>query len=138
APTRFGAGGATGNVASTAAAAIPNPNETGTTRGLQVTMPGGRSNRASYVTDPTPTGESTYHVRFAFDPSLLASTTAVTVFEARSAANTQVFTVQYRVSGGVRQIRTVLSRTSGAALTGAWVNLGSGAPILRMDWAAAA
>jgi hypothetical protein len=136
-PSDFGAWATTGNVASAAAAAIPNSNETGTTRGLQVTMPGARANRASYVTDTTPIGESTYHVRFAFNPSQLTATTVLTVFEARTAGNGQVFTLQYAVNGGVRQIRTVLSRSTGAALIGPWVTLTSGAHVLRMDWAAA-
>ncbi|MDT4905512.1 MAG: hypothetical protein QOH52_3528, partial [Pseudonocardiales bacterium] len=55
--------GSTGGVSNTTAAAIPNANETGTTRGLQVTMPGGSNNRASYLTDNTPTVENTYHAR---------------------------------------------------------------------------
>jgi hypothetical protein len=61
----------------------------------------------------------------------------VTLFDARTGGNGQVFTLDYRVNGGNRQVRTVLSRSTGAAITGAWVTLLPGSRTLQLDWVAA-
>jgi FtsP/CotA-like multicopper oxidase with cupredoxin domain len=122
----------TGQVSYTAAAAM------GGTRGMQVTMPGA-GNSARYLTDTTPSAETGYHVRFALNPNTLVSgsAAAVTLFEARTAGNATVFTLEYRVNAGARQVRTVLSRSTGAAVTGAWVTLLSGSHTLQLDWVSA-
>ena len=120
----------TGPVSYTAAAAM------GGTRGMQVTMPGA-GNGARYLTDTTPSAETSYHVRFALNPNTLVSAAAVTLFDARTAGNGQVFTLDYRVNGGNRQIRTVLSRSGGGVTTGAWVTLTPGSHTLLLDWVAA-
>ena len=125
----------TGNLAVTAAAGIPVG---GTNRGLQVTLAGGTANRASFVTDTSPTGETGYHASFAMDADTLTSgttaTTVLTIFQARTAANGQVFAVQLHRTGGVAQIRVQLSRTGAGNLTGAWVTLLVGAHMIRVDW----
>ncbi|MHB1490018.1 MAG: multicopper oxidase domain-containing protein [Cellulomonas sp.] len=125
----------TGNLAVTAAAGIPVG---GANLGLQVTLTGGTSNRASYVTDTSPTGETGYHASFAFNANTLTSgtsaTTVLTLFQARNAANNQVFAVQFHRTGGVAQIRVQLSRTGAGTVTGAWVTLPTGAHTIRVDW----
>ncbi|MGV8966510.1 MAG: multicopper oxidase domain-containing protein [Cellulomonas sp.] len=125
----------TGGVAVTAAAAIPVG---GANRGLAVTLPGGTGNRPSFLTDTTPTGETGYHASFAFNANTLTSgTTAATVltlFEARTATNGQVFAVQFHRTGGVAQIRAVMYRTGAGALTGAWSTLPAGVHTIRVDW----
>ena len=130
----------TGGVSTTATAAMPTTDEPGSTRGLQVTMPGGRTNRASYLTDSSPSAETTYHARFVFNPNTLTpgsnAATVLTVFDARS-GNGSAFRVQYRINAGTRQIRTVLSRSTGAALTGGWVNLATGRHTVQVDWTSA-
>ncbi|MCW2648360.1 MAG: Multicopper oxidase, partial [Pseudonocardiales bacterium] len=110
----------------------------GGTRGMQVTMPGGAANAASYLTDSTPSAETGYHVRFAVNPNTLASGAAIalTLFDARTATNGQVFTLDYRLNAGDRQVRTVLSRSTGA-VTGAWVTLPPGMHTLQLDWVSA-
>ncbi|RKS77382.1 multicopper oxidase [Motilibacter peucedani] len=122
----------TGGVSVTAAAGIVGG------KGLAVNLPGGRNNRAAYVTDTRPAAEPSYHARFAFNRSTLTSgsnaATALTLFEARNAANAQVFALQYRLSGSQAQLRTVLSRTGATAMTGAWVNLAAGTSTLQLDW----
>ena len=60
----------TGGVSVTAAAGIPVG---GANRGLEVTLPGGRGNRASYVTDTTPNGETSYHASFSLNAGTLTS-----------------------------------------------------------------
>jgi hypothetical protein len=110
----------------------------GGTRGMQVTMPGGAANTASYLTDSTPSAETGYHVRFAVNPNTLVSgsATAVTLFDARTAGNATVFTLDYRVNAGARQVRTVFSRSTGV-VTGAWVTLPPGMHTLQLDWVSA-
>lgn len=123
----------TGAVSATAAAGIP----AGTT-GLQVTMPGGGANRASYLTDSSPTVESGYFAKFQMNANTLTSgpnsATVLTLFQARSATGAQVFTLQTRRAANVPQIRTVLSQAGAAAVTGAWVNLGSGPHTIELAW----
>ena len=110
-----------------------------TSRGLQVTLPGGAGNRASYVTDTSPNGETGYHASFSLNANTLTSgtvnATVLTLFEGRTAANGPVFTVQFhRLASGIAQVRTVMSRSGAAALTGQWVNLPAGAHTIRVDW----
>jgi hypothetical protein len=125
-----------GGVSVTAAAGIPVG---GANRGLEVTLPGGTGNRASYVTDTTPNGETSYHASFSLNAGTLTSgtvtTTVLTLFEGRTAANGQVFAVQFhRLATGVDQVRTVMSRSGATALTGPWVDLAAGAHTIRVDW----
>ena len=123
----------TGAVSATAAAGIP----AGTT-GLQVSMPGGAANRASYLSDTSPTVESTYFAKFQLNANTLtsgpSSATVLTLFQARSATGAQVFTLQTRRAANVPQVRTVLSQAGAAAVTGAWVNLTSGPNAIALAW----
>ncbi|MDT4964927.1 MAG: hypothetical protein QOF87_4574, partial [Pseudonocardiales bacterium] len=98
----------------------------------------GATNVASYLTDSTPSAETGYHVRFAVNPITLASGAAIalTLFDARTATNGQVFTLDYRVNAGARQVRTVFSRSTGV-VTGAWVTLVPGMHTLQLDWVSA-
>ena len=110
-----------------------------TNRGLQVALPGGRGNRPSYVTDASPNAETGYHASFSLNAGTLTSgsagATVLTLFEGRTAAGGQVFALQFhRLASGVRQVRTVLSRSGTTALTGAWLDLPSGAHTMRLDW----
>ena len=126
---------ATGRVLRSTTAGIPFG---GSNSGLMVTLPGGATNRVSYLTDNTPVNETTYHASFSFNRNTLTSgnnaATALTLFDGRTAANGQVFALQYRLTGGAVQVRTVLSRTGAAAVNGAWVTLPAGAHTLRVDW----
>jgi len=125
----------TGGPSVTAAAGIPNG---GANSGLQATLAGNGTNANRYVTDLSPTAETSYHASFAFNANTLTTNananTALTLFEART-ATAQVLAVQFhRTSTGVNQIRTVMSRSAGGALTGAWVNLPAGVHTIRVDW----
>jgi hypothetical protein len=131
--------GNTGGVSNTAAAAM-QLSEPSSTRGLQARLPGGGTNQGAYLTDNTPAAETGYHARFAFNANTLTSgsntNTVLTIFEGRTTANGQVFAVQYRLNGTTREVRTVLYRSAGGALTGAWVTLGTGPHALQVDWQA--
>jgi hypothetical protein len=127
--------GSTGGVSVSAAAAM-----NGSTRGLAVTLPGGRNNRVSYVTDASPLSETGYHAQFSFNRNTLTSgsnaATVLTLFDGQTLAGGQVFAIQYHLTGGTPQIRTVLSRSGAGTVTGAWVTLPAGAHTLRIDWTA--
>ena len=122
----------TGGVSNTAGAKVPTSIESGSTKGLQVSLPG-----AGYLTDNTPIGERSYHARFAFNRNTLTSgtnvNTALSLLQGRSATG-QVFSLDYRLSGTTAQVRTVMSRSGTTALTGAWVSLTSGPHRLQVDW----
>jgi FtsP/CotA-like multicopper oxidase with cupredoxin domain len=125
--------GSTGGVANTTTAARPGTLEPGSLRGLQVTLPG-----AGYLTDNTPAAETSYHARFVFNRNSLTSgtnaTTALSLLQARTAANGQVFALEYRFSGGSAQVRTMFDRTTGGAVAGSWVTLAAGNHTLQVDW----
>lgn len=128
----------TGGVSVTAAAGIPVG---GTNMGFQLTLPGGAANAASFLTDNTPAAETAYKAKFAFNPNTLttgsAVGTAMTLFEARSATNARVFTVQYhRTNQGPAQVRIVMARSGGlGALTSAYLPV-TGASTIQVDWLA--
>ena len=48
-----------------------------------------------------------------------------------------VFRIEYRLNGGVPQVRTALTRNTGATVNGNWVNLAAGRRTLQVDWTAA-
>ncbi|GAA1133414.1 hypothetical protein GCM10009630_34480 [Kribbella jejuensis] len=125
--------GTTGGVANTTTAARPGALEPGSLRGLQVTLPG-----AGYLTDNTPAAETSYHARFVFNRNTLTSgtnaNTALSLLQTRTAANGQVFSLEYRYASGSAQVRTVLDRSGAGALTGAWVTLTPGNHTLQVDW----
>ncbi|MGW6194658.1 multicopper oxidase domain-containing protein [Kribbella sp. NPDC055110] len=123
----------TGGVANTTTSALPGTLEPGSLRGLQVTLPG-----AGYLTDNTPTAETSYHARFVFNRNTLTSgtnaTTALSLLQTRTAANGQVFALEYRFTAGSAQVRTLMDRTAGGTLTGAWFTLTPGTHTLQVDW----
>ena len=125
--------GSTGGVANTTTAARPGPLEPGSLRGLQVTLPS-----AGYLTDNTPAAETSYHARFVFNRNTLVSgtnaNTALSLLQGRTAANGQVFALEYRYAAGSAQVRTVLARSGAGTLTGAWVTLTPGNHTLQVDW----
>lgn len=108
----------------------------GTNKGLSVPLPAG-----GYVTDATPAAEPSYHARFDFSGAVMriasGNNTAVTLFQARTAAGT-AYTVQVGRNGGgtgaPTRIRVVMSRSGSSAVTGGWVNLSAGAHRIQTDW----
>jgi hypothetical protein len=123
----------TGGVLNSTTAALPTTIEPGSTRGLQVTLPG-----TGYLTDNTPTAETSYHARFVFNRNTLTSgtnaATALSLLQGRTAANGQVYALEYRFTAGSAQVRTVLDRSGTTAVAGAWVTLSAGTHTLQVDW----
>jgi hypothetical protein len=126
-------GTSTGGVLNTTTAALPTAVEPGSTRGLQVTLPGN-----GYLTDLTPAAETSYHARFVVNRNTLTSgtnaATALSLLQGRTAANGQVYALEYRFNAGSAQVRTILDRSGTTALTGAWVTLAAGTHTLQVDW----
>ena len=132
ATTPFGWSSRTGTPTVTSAAGIPVG---GTNLGLQVTQPGG----AKFVTDNTPSAETSYHASFAFNANTLTSGTnansVLTLFEAQGAAG-QALAVQFHRTtgaGAVNQIRMVFPR-NGGTFTSGYVTLPAGNHTIRVDW----
>ena len=126
----------TGNVAVTAAAGIPVASGN---LGLAVTLPGRANNRPSYLVDTTPNAEPLYDAQFDINSNTLTTgggnNSIVNLFEARTAAGGQVYTLQYRGSAATAAVRVVLYRSGGLApVNGAWVTLGTGAHTLKTAW----
>ncbi len=107
----------------------------GGNQGLGASLPGSRRNAGAFVTDASPSGETGYHARFAFDPHTLrdAGAPAVTVFQARSSSRV-VFRVDFRRTAAGRQLRPVMTTSTGQALAGAWRTVSAGAHTVRVDW----
>jgi hypothetical protein len=122
----------TGGAVNTTTAALPTSIEPGSVRGLQVNLPG-----AGYLTDNTPAAETTYHARFVFNRNTLTSgtSTALSLLQGRSTSG-QVFSLEYRFSAGVAQVRVVMNRSGGATTSG-WFTLTSGTHTLQVDWVGA-
>lgn len=139
-PTDAAWSAATGALSATTGAAMKTAAEPASTRGLQVALPGGRNNRASYLTDRSPVVETSYHARFVFNPNTLKPGTGnvLTLFEGRTAQNRAVFTVAYRINNRQQQVRTVMVRNGFGTVTGTWVNLPAGNVTVQLDWSAAA
>ncbi|MET3805066.1 FtsP/CotA-like multicopper oxidase with cupredoxin domain [Nakamurella sp. UYEF19] len=132
----------TGNIGPATAAAMPTPAEPGSLRGLQVTMAGKLLNQPSYLTDNSPTAETSYHARFVFNRNTLVAGVqsgnprTLTVFQGLTATNGSVFTVEFGLNAGTPALRTVMVRSAGGNLTGLWVNLPTGSTTVQVDWAA--
>jgi len=123
---RTNAGG--GSMAASASAGLPSgPGNLG----LLLTGPG-----THYLTDNTPAAETSYHARFQLSPNTFTSGTAAAVdlFDARTAANGNVFTLNYRRSAGSSQLQVVMARTTGGTFTSGWLTLPAGAHAIRVDW----
>jgi len=109
---------------------------------MQVTLAGNNTNAARYVTDNSPTAETSYHASFAFNANTLTSGTnagsVLTLLEARTGAGGQVLAVQFHRTlgvGGVNQIRMVFPHPGGT-FTGAYVTLPAGNHVIQVDWIA--
>jgi len=120
-------------VSITTAAKVPTAYETGSTHGLQATLPTSGT-RVGYVTDTTPAAEPTYHARFAFNRNNLnVGTSTPTLFRAVNGTTGTAFTLQYRVTGSTAQVQIVLNGNTGSA-TGNWYSLAAGANTIQLDW----
>ncbi|WP_374971275.1 multicopper oxidase domain-containing protein [Terrabacter sp. BE26] len=97
------------------------------------------SRNPAFVTDNTPSAETTYHAQFAFNANTLSSGTSptawVTVFEGRTTAGQAVAVQFHRIGGtGSGQVRLVMARNAGGNLTGPAVTLPTGNRTVRVDW----
>ncbi|MCU1686651.1 MAG: hypothetical protein JWQ81_7390 [Amycolatopsis sp.] len=105
------------------------------TLGLQATANG---TAPAYLTDPTPTNETAYHLQFQFRPdTLVTGSGTVNLAAGLSATGQTLFVVQYRKSTGAAQVRLGVLRSNGTVVYTTYLTLGgTGTQTLRVDWAA--
>ena len=125
-------------VSVTAAANLPSP-ATGTA-GLQVVYPTTAPTAPAYISKALGASVTTMHVSIDVKATALATGAATpTIFAATSPTNAQVFSLQLRTLGGVKQVRTTMTRNGGGVTNGAWVTLpaGTGGSVtIALDWLA--
>jgi len=102
-----------------------------TTRGMAVTGSG------SYASYTSPTGDNKYNARFYFNPNgNTTNATGQVIFQALN-GNQEIFHLEYRVSGGQRQVRLIVTRSSGNnPNTTGWYNLTTGGHSIEVGWLA--
>jgi hypothetical protein len=134
---------ATGTATNTATATLPTAWEPGSAQGMQVGTSTTTNPGAAYRTDGTPAAEPTYHARFVFNPNTLTTgangSAVLTLFQARSTTSAttgaETFRLEFhRVGQGGAQVRLVLDRSGGGALTGTFGTLPTGVVMLQLDW----
>ncbi|MDQ1691191.1 MAG: hypothetical protein QOD87_1299 [Pseudonocardiales bacterium] len=128
------------SAATTTGSALPSPDEPTSAHGLQVNIGTAIAARLGYLSDNTPAAAISYHTRFRFQASTLVignAANVLTIFDTRTAnganAGNEVFALQYRVSGGIAQVRPTIGST-----VGAWVNVGNTAHTIGLDWVSGA
>jgi subtilisin family serine protease len=111
------------------------------TYGMQATL--GSNTAASYVTDLTPSNESSYHARFYLNPHgvLTGNGTIVTLFSGLNAANTTIFQLQYRINGtsasSPRQVRLLVQRSGGTTASSWFTITNNAAHPIEIAWQSA-
>ncbi len=102
------------------------------------------TNSRAYLLDNTPTAESKYSAQFTLAPTLTTGTSAgnanaFTLLAARTAANQNAITVEYRGYGTIRQVRMSVLTSTGTVRT-PWQTLPSPtSPVtLKLGWSSGA
>ncbi|HEX2904061.1 MAG TPA: multicopper oxidase domain-containing protein [Jatrophihabitans sp.] len=129
----------TGAATITTSAALPNPDEPTSRRGLQVAIATQARNRTGFLTDNAPVAAGAYHARFRMQLATLSTaanaSNVVTVFDTRTAnganGGSEVFAVQMRTSGGQAQLRGAVGST-----VGPWFTVGNTAHTISVDYRA--
>ena len=92
----------------------------------------------SWVQDDRPANQASAHVRFRFHPNgTTTSGLTTTTMLGRSGNGTALFRVEYRTSGGNRQLRALVHRTGGDTTT-SWFTVTNTAHAVEIAWASAA
>jgi hypothetical protein len=91
-----------------------------------------------YVTDRTPSAESSYRARFYFSPNSvsISSNRQHDLFVGLSASNVILFRIQIRYSGGY-QVRGLLRINDGRAYTTNWYSFNDAGQAIEIHWQAA-
>ena len=98
------------------------------TAGLQVVYPTTSPTAPAYISRALGASITTMHVSIDVNATALDTGAATpTIFSATGPTNAQVFALQLRTLGGVKQVRTTMTRNGGGVTIGAWV------PLLHAD-----
>jgi hypothetical protein len=96
-------------------------------------------NRAIYVVDTTPAGETSYSVRFYFDPNsiAMASGNAHVIFKAVDAASRTAYQIELRSFQGDYQLRAYAPWDSDGAYATPWIRIWDDPHLIEVFWQAA-
>jgi hypothetical protein len=104
--------------------------------GLRAVISG---NTPSYVRDESPSGETSAHARFWFDPNGTDTTDlATSILVGESGNGSAIFRVEYRTSAGEQQVRGSVQKRRGAAATTAWLTVSDAPHAIEVAWESAA
>jgi subtilisin family serine protease len=102
--------------------------------GLRVAVAGTMNH---FLIDSSPAAEPSYHARFYFDPNATVTGSASwTLFLARSAAGSQVFSLQLSAANGAAPRLRLSMRSNGAIVTTSWVNVTDAPHAIEIAWSA--
>ena len=93
----------------------------------------------SYVTDDSPTVETSYRARFEFDPNGVILRSGIEqILVARTAAGTTTFRLEVSKKAKGYRIRLVTTLPGGITAAGPWTALSDGPHVIEILWQAAA
>jgi len=93
----------------------------------------------SYVTDDSPTAETSYRARFEFDPNGVILRSGIEqILVARTAAGTTTFRLEVSKKAQGYRVRLVTTLPGGGNVAGPWTALSNGAHMIEVLWQAAA
>jgi serine protease AprX len=102
--------------------------------GLRVAVAGTMNH---FLIDSSPVAEPSYHARFYFDPNATVTGSASwTLFLARSAAGSQLFSLQLSAANGATPRLRLSMRSNGAIVTTSWVNVTDAPHAIEIAWSA--
>lgn len=129
----LGFGGSVGRVAVSSSAAIARD---GDQRGVTVTLPGAGHGSPAYVRAASRTAVDSYRATFSLAPHSLRTSHGgpVTLFQGSTRGGKGVFAVQLRSSGPGAQLRGLMSRSTGAPVTGDWTRVSTATHVVTLTW----
>ncbi len=134
---------ASGSAVTSTVAKMPSQFEPNSAKGLLTTVATTGTNRTAFVTDNSPSAETSYHAAFQFNANTLNTGTGtwannwVTIFDGQTNANTTVFQLQVRRAAATGSVQyRIVSRNQ--APSPVFTLAAAGAHALRIDWSASA
>jgi hypothetical protein len=104
-------------------------------RGLQALI---NDNNALYLVDDRPVAEARYRARFYFDPNTITMASGDThlIFSGRNAAATTVLRIEFRLSGGAYQLRSLILDDATTFTSSGWFTISDAPHPVEIDWRA--
>jgi hypothetical protein len=98
------------------------------------------NNTPIFVTDDRPSAETSYLVRFYFDPNAIrmASGNTHVILYAYTGTSTPVLRVEFRFSSGLYQLRASLRNDGSTWTNTTWSTIADATHVIELDWRASA